>query len=57
MDGMNSASPSPSTPSRGVRVSMPVERMRVKGLPAPNRDEIDRLRALLGNGRRRRSAR
>jgi len=40
------ASP-PSVPPRGVRVSMNISRMRVKGLPAPNRDELDRLRALL----------
>jgi len=40
-------SPSPSTPPRGTRVTMVIERMHLKPLPVPSADELDRLRRLL----------
>jgi len=32
---------------RGVREMAPIAALRLRPLPAPNRDELDRLRALL----------
>jgi len=44
---MTSPTPSPSREPRGVCVTMPIMAIRVKPLPAPSSDEVDRLRALL----------
>ena len=39
--------PSPSTPPRGVRELASIAALRLRPLPAPSRDELDRLRALV----------
>lgn len=39
--------PSPSVPSRSVRVAMPIMAMRTKPLPPRNPDEVRRLLALV----------